>query len=178
MAPKKTPLQLTAAEALGHFELHLTRPATYRRKPDSPEWTLELVYAVHNQWRILPDDRIYNLIVDALGQLAAGTDPDEFAFTPDVYTADLLHWVGSGAGRLERVDAMIREAGPGLTLTQYIMQAQYDEAREVFQSVTDWLTEFIERTACEECGEYRAVHVRTAPNGTDWILCSYCFDEM
>lgn len=134
-------VQELASEAYSCFET-AKRPdgsEFTRVKDGSPEWVTDLVYKAHGG-DFLPDDWRYATIRSALAFIGDdATDPEDeagvFAYTQvDVYTSNLLAWLGSNLKRLAYVDEAVSEYGgePG-GIADQIMLGQYAEAREVYE---------------------------------------------
>ncbi len=108
-----------ALEALGFFETR-ERAADIggglyvAKSDDAPDWVSELVYAVHQDGYLLPDDWHYQVTRDALSYLAnIGDDiPDDVEFSEsavDIYTADLNRWLSETAGAHDYCDEALAE---------------------------------------------------------------------
>lgn len=125
---------------------------------EAPEWAGDFVREAHGT-DMLPDDWRYNCITDALETLADSPDSDpdelehEFADNVDVYSSDLLEWVGSHLERQGYVDEARHEGlvAEDATLDQRIMAGQYQERAEIFRQVVA-AVELFE----DEIGEYLA----------------------
>ncbi len=134
-----------------------------RTRDDAPKWVSDLVHEAHGA--MLPDDWRYDCICEALGAIdEAGADADtddlagefadtddlagEFADGVDVYTSDLLTWLGSHGWRTGYCDDAARELGAeGGTIDQRIMLGQFAERYEVFGLVLEFLRERAEAGA-------------------------------
>jgi hypothetical protein len=145
-----------AAEAYGCFET-ATRPdgSSFARVRDgSPEWVSELVREAHGRDAdgapsFLPDDWRYATIRSALAFIGDdATDPDEDAHVfadsqADVYTGELIAWMGSNLQRVGYVDQAVAEFGfdEERGVVGAIGMGQYLEAREVYELVRGALEE-------------------------------------
>ena len=133
-------LHKIAAEAYACFETATRDNGSefVRIKEGSPEWVTDLVRKAHGD-DFLPDDWRYETIRSALGFIAdEATDPDdgsaEFADTQvDVYTSELIAWMGSNLRRVGYVNEAAEEYGSGVTeIERMMMWGQYAEAEEVY----------------------------------------------
>lgn len=108
-----------ALEALEFFEVR-ERAADIggglfvAKRDDAPEWVQELMYAIHQDGYLLPDDWHYQVTRDALSYLAnIGDDiPDDVEFSEsavDIYTADLNRWLSETAGAHDYCDEALAE---------------------------------------------------------------------
>ena len=116
----------------------------WRLKEDRPWWAADFIREAHGT-EMMPDDYRYRLVLEALEVLAEQPDADpdeladEFAGNTDVYSRDLLAWVGSHPSRALYVD---EAQGDGLvsadaTLDERLAVGQYVERREVFMAVVE-----------------------------------------
>ena len=143
-------LHKIAAEAYACFETATRDNGSefVRVKEGSPEWVTDLVRKAHGD-DFLPDDWRYETIRSALGFIAdeatdksaptSDRDPDdasaEFADSQvDVYTSELIAWMGSNLRRVGYVDEAVEEYGGELAgdIVRQIMLGQYAEAEEVY----------------------------------------------
>lgn len=153
MTRTRTLLQAKAEEALSYFE-QTTRSGQEEKiwvmKDGRPEWVREMVYEVHDQGAILPDDYKFAFIVASLDGIIEADDPEEADFEPDVYTNDLYDWLTSHLNRAAYVDEAVKEFGgePGGIVDQ-IMLGQVAEKREVY----DIVLKSLQRQVEEESGE-------------------------
>ncbi len=144
-----------AQEAYASFERAERADGTpfTRTRDNAPEWVSDLVREAHGG--MLPDDWRYETIREACGAIdEAGADADtddlqhEFADGVDVYTSDLLAWLGSHGGRQGYCDDAARELGAeDDTIDQRIMLGQFAERYEVFDLVLEFLRERAEAGA-------------------------------
>ena len=119
--------------------------------------TQELVAATHEDRNMAPDDYRYEWTVDALDAIAEAIEYDqdledrEFEIEPDVYTHDLVKWLGSSAWRYsycnEALSALGSNDGGFVGLMMY---GQEMEKREVYRAVLEFLTERAEELEDEE----------------------------
>jgi hypothetical protein len=116
-------------------------------KDERPDWVHDAVRAAHGD--TLPDDYIYSWAQDAFAAIgnAEGSNLDdvasEFAESVDVYTGDLMRWIGSHAGRAIYADETLVEHKPD-TLSDLLMIAQARERRELFNSIAQSLADHID----------------------------------
>lgn len=108
-------------------------------KDGTPDWVTDVIYAAHGE--MLPDDRTYSLVQDALELIANGASEDsdhEFADSAvDVYTSDRFAWLASNLNRQSYVDEA-RESGladPDSDIADLIGAGQYVEAQTVYAAV-------------------------------------------
>lgn len=143
-----TPLQAKAEEALSYFE-HKQRPGDpektfWSMKDSRPEWIKDMVYQVHDNGAILPDDYKFAFVVASLDRIMDYDDPDEASdeIEADVYTSDLYDWLSSNLNRAAYVDEAVKDFGgePGGIVDQ-IMLGQAAEKREVYWTVLNFLLE-------------------------------------
>ncbi|MCA1740284.1 MAG: hypothetical protein LC740_16095, partial [Actinobacteria bacterium] len=105
---------------------------------------MELVAAVHDDRAMLPDDYRYEWTVQSLERIAETDDPEEAAYEieADVYTADLVRWLGSHARRPGYVDEATSELGHSeLGIMGDVMAGQALEKQEVYRAVLAFLGE-------------------------------------
>jgi hypothetical protein len=111
-------------------------------KKDRPDWVINLVCEAHDKGSVLPDDFIYEYVVDALDYLSdADNDPDDYDPESDIYNGDLLKWLASSLARADYVDVVRRESGDDYDLMQLIGLGQAQEKRDVYEAVLTWLQE-------------------------------------
>ncbi len=141
-----------AQEAYASFEVAVRADASgtnyTRPRDDAPKWVSDLVHEAHGN--MMPDDWRYETIREACGAIdEAGADADtddlagEFADGVDVYTSDLLTWLGSHAQRQWYCDDAAEELitlDPD-TIDRRIMLGQYAERLELFGLVLEFLRE-------------------------------------
>lgn len=136
-----------ALEALGFFETR-DRAADIggglyvAKSDDAPDWVSELVYAIHQDGYLVPDDWHYRTLRDALSYLAndVGDDmPDDVEFAEsvtDVYTADLNSWLSETAGAHDYCDEALAEfwgdAHAGRSLSEQIRAGQLLAAMRIY----------------------------------------------
>ena len=128
-----------AEEARECFVPHKTRPGTYVRTDDCPQWVENLVFDAHEEEsgdHMLPDDWRYRFIVDALDiivdQCVRDFD-DDFIIEPDYENHVLIQWLGSHGYRPGYCDT-VYEVAPKNTM-ELIAAGQMVEREEVFVSV-------------------------------------------
>lgn len=117
----------------------------YCAKDDVPEYVSDLCYDVHGG--MLPDDYIYQFLVEALEYIDDNLDPladslDDIdvydACDPDCMNSDLLRWVSSNLTRMYYCDEVLKEYQLD-QLAHVLMQAQQNERVEVMQDVIKWI---------------------------------------
>ena len=111
----------TAKEALQYFTRDTRNDKTefWATTNDAPGWVKDLCYAAHKVDDVLPNDFIYEYIVDALDLIAEADgaeryseiEEDIFSIEGDIYNADLLRWVASNLTFSAYVDQAIEEYG-------------------------------------------------------------------
>lgn len=109
----------------------------------------ELVFAVHDEGRILPDDYLYRYTVESLQILSEndGSDLDELeheAIEVDESFADLTDWLKNAPMSIHWVDYMRGEAGPGRSILDDLSAGQWAQRRDVFHAVVRWLEQTLE----------------------------------
>lgn len=145
-------IEALAAEALRHFILGTRDSGAqfWKIGDEAPAWlagepsdrSTSLIWAAHDNGDVMPDDYRYAYTRDALTAIAEG-DTDGDAIEADIYTADRLRWLASGAGRLALCDEAIEDYGPPTpdTLEERIGMGQLLEKRRVFDAVRAFLEE-------------------------------------
>lgn len=129
--PITTPtVETLASDALLHMDRHADGRWFVSCK--APEWISDMCRDAHGDF--LPDDHRYAFIVEALRDLENGCGED-FSPEADIFTHELLKWVASNLNRVGYVDEAIENYGPFKTLVDSLQAAQYEERREVYQSV-------------------------------------------
>lgn len=141
-------MQITsmAREGAEAFEA-ATRPdgmTFYRVKDGAPEWIMDLLHRVHDDRNILPDDTLYKLTYEALDwiRIDDSAEPDDAAFADscvDVYTSELIAWLGAGP-HVTWADEATETYGPS-DILQTISRGQYLQAAHVFGVVVGFLQE-------------------------------------
>lgn len=136
-----TTLQERAIEARKHFEL-AERPSGTKfwraKSTDKPKWIQDLCREAHGD--MLPDDQRYRFIVDAL-DLLSENDSEEAAselIESDIYTSDLIEWLGSHLDRLGYCDEAITDMG-AKDMSSALSGGQYLERCEVLSLVAQGL---------------------------------------
>ena len=138
-------IQTLATEVAQQFET-ATRPDGTRyvcRKNEhrAEDWIQDMIRAAHGD--MLPDDYVYQYASDALDAIAEGDEDGEYSILePDVYTRDLLNWVGSDLNRVAYVDEAISEGAE--TLFDALTRGQLDEKQMVFDTVKQALLDRID----------------------------------
>jgi hypothetical protein len=152
-------LMTAAQQAADAFETATREDETryVRLKDDAPSWIGEAVQAAHGDF--LPDDWRYAYIAESFRLIAdAGEDEDldelanQFADDADVYTGNLLGWLGSNLRRVGYVDEARDEYGAASfeSVAQEIAAGQAAERREVFAAIRQAVEEQATRQgSCE-----------------------------
>lgn len=115
------------------------RPNIVVTRDNSPEWVTDIIYSAHDG--MLPDDRTYALVQDALELIADGASEDsdhEFADAAvDIYTHDRYEWLSSNLNRSSYVDEARSEGliSPDAEIAEQIGAGQYVEATRVYAAV-------------------------------------------
>jgi hypothetical protein len=111
-----------------------------------PTWLYDMMRFIHEDGNWFSDDYKYEFAVDALNHLIDGMDPEEPELEADVYTSDLLKWLGSHRERLGIVDEAVKEYGwdPKGGIESAISLGQWHEKESVFRSVVSALEERLE----------------------------------
>lgn len=151
-------IQELASRAASFFEVRERPPVRqgdeparfYTLKDRFPIWVRELVHKAHGD--MAPDDFKYETVSDVLDRLADGQDPDECDLEPDVYTHDLLQWLGSNLNRPGYVDESVEQFGHaesgrgshGGGIVGDIAQGQWYEKDEIWRLVVEALNERLE----------------------------------
>jgi len=111
-----------------------------------PSWVRDMLFHIHDDGDIFPDDYKYEYVVDFLDLLSDGVDPEEPQLEPDPYTHDLLKWLGSHSVRIGYVDEAAEDFGHSANggVVGDIMQGQVREKEEVFNLVVEALKDRLE----------------------------------
>lgn len=149
MTTTQTKLQKLAGEVSAMFQQKKrdTGAEFWTVKDGSPKWVTDMCREAHGD--MLPDDYKYEFIVGALDALSNYEDPDdiESEIEPDPYTHDLYKWLASNLTRAYYVDEAVKNLGHSEQgIVGDIGCGQYDEKREVFAIVRD----FLERRIADE----------------------------
>lgn len=122
--------------------------STYKRKDDADPDLQELCYAAHGD--MMPDDYVYNYIVDALGMIADSSTDElqdlDGEIESDIYNSDLLKWLSSNLTRASYIDSYVEEFSIQSTdfdLYLAIGGGQRQEKMEVFNSVLSSLIKLV-----------------------------------
>lgn len=105
-----------------------------------PTWVQEMVYKAHENMGA--DDYKYEFVVKTLDELSEGADPEEGKdnLEADIYTADLLQWLGSHLERTGFVDEIVEQIGHSQSgIVGDIMYGQIQEKHQVWDSVVQSL---------------------------------------
>jgi hypothetical protein len=128
----------------------------YCMKENRPEELHDLVYEIHNNYDLLPNDWIYEVICEAFEAVTDGTE----YLDADVYTNDLLEWSKNGYAQSEIAEA-IEEFDKGYKdLSGLISYAQSNVKNYILSVVTVFLEdrlEEIEESELEEIEDSEAV---------------------
>lgn len=128
----------------------------YHLADDSPEWMTGAIHACHGE--MMPDDWRYSMIRNVAYGLAdtqAVDDPNELSDLSheildglvSIYNADRLNWVSSNLSRAYYVNDAVDNLGGGgeFDLFEALGWGMYEEYREVWESLVEFLTEETER---------------------------------
>lgn len=106
------------------------------QKDNAPEWLNDLCHDAHGS--LLPDDFIYSVIEDALDAIIDNDgDTDSVELEADIYTRDLLDWLGSHSSRVAYCDKAAEEFGAEFDgdIIWQIQMGQHLEKREILENV-------------------------------------------
>ena len=86
---------------------------------EAPEWVKNLCHTAHKVDDVMPNDYVYEYIVDALDLIGEMEGADRlsefeesiFEIEGDIYNADLLQWVASNLSFSSYVDEAMNEYG-------------------------------------------------------------------
>jgi hypothetical protein len=161
------------------FEVARREPETadghYWRVREERESELHgLVYRVHDDGDILPDDYRYAYLAESLDAISEATDSsdasdvaNEFANDGvDVYTSALDAWRTSSGNRRAATDEALVECAE--TIDQATMRAQAGERSEVFAIVLDHIGELCDAQLEEWEAEARELGVDAAKCAASW----------
>lgn len=159
-----------AKEARSYFTL---RPGTEERPKfwscgkDAPDWVMDFVRAAHDNSNILPDDTIYEEVVDALDAIldadedAEADDLDEtrteFADGGSVYNYDMAQWFASHTSRGTLVDEAVKEFGYPGDIFKAIGYGMYREREMVWDAVVAGLEDRLESLGESGLDEWLAI---------------------
>ncbi len=114
--------------------------STYKRKDDADPKLQELCRVAHGD--MMPDDYVYNYIVDALSLIADSSINElkdlDIEIESNIYTFDLLKWLYSNLNRANYVNSYVKEfsiESKDFDLHEVIAGGQIEEKREIFNSV-------------------------------------------
>lgn len=115
-----------------------------RLQDDRPGVLHDLVYKVHKQLDMLPDDFMYATIEEAIDAIAEDgyVELSDFNIVPDSEDSELLAWVGS-QGRVSYVDEVLYELGimGNCMFTALLQAGQIREKEEIYRLVLQGLQE-------------------------------------
>lgn len=105
-------------------------------KSDAPKWMQNIVFESHNAFDLLPNDRIYTLIANALDAIVEGLDDIEFAdYAVSVYNHDRTSWLAENQANVSLVDQAVEEYGNPGSVIEAIGYGQNLQAAIVFNTV-------------------------------------------
>lgn len=112
-------------------------------KDGCPQWVITVVREAHDAF--LPDSWRYVFIYEALQALVEKEGDEEAALDyylsdDEIYTSNLIDWVGSNLQRVGYCDDALEMNGCPQTLIQLLQQGRSMERSEVFSLVFDGLT--------------------------------------
>jgi hypothetical protein len=102
-------LQVQATNVLKAFERKTREDGTNYYTCSNEDIKNNLVKACHDNCHILPNDWIYNTIVDCLDLISDYDDVDSITLEPDCYNNDLFTWFDSYPKAVELFDKVILE---------------------------------------------------------------------
>jgi hypothetical protein len=138
----------------------------YTLKNYRPVWLVDLVRQIHDDSNWLPDDFKYRTIVDVLDMLSEGQDPDELSLEADIYTHDLLQWLGSHNERAGLVDEAVGQMGHSEQgIIGDISMGQWYEKDQIARMIVDALKEQFE---AEGPVEMEDVHEKKQEGPKEW----------
>lgn len=145
-------IRTLAGEALAHFEYRDRYGGSgyWAVKDRAPEWVGNLVWAAHEEGKILPDDFRYLFIVEALEALAEDPDEPEALLQPETYTSQLLKWLEASPSYREGLvgEAVALYGWDGLF--EALRTGHLLEKEEVLQIVREFLEDTIEEEEEED----------------------------
>lgn len=140
------------AEALAWFEQakrESTGETFWRTRDGRPEWLHDAIYAAHDDGELLPDDTVYEYVVDVLDALAEA-DPEshdeisdaahEWAdASMDTSYHDLTAWLHSHPSRVYLCDEAAEEfwSEKDAELWKQIQLGQYLERLRIFEAIAE-----------------------------------------
>lgn len=139
-------IRILAGEALAHFEFRDRYDGSgyWAVKDRAPEWVGNLVWAAHEEGKILPDDSRYLFIVEALEALAENPEEPEGLLVPEIYNSQLLKWLEASpsyrAGRVGEAVSLFGWDG----LFEALQAGHLLEKEEVLAIVREFLENAIE----------------------------------
>jgi len=143
---------ILAVDALSYFEYRKCHDGTkcwavdrcWAVEEDAPEWVHKLAFVAHNEGEMLPEDFRCLFIVEALEALEENPEEPEIICEPDVYTSELLKWLGTYTTyRMGLVDEAVSELGWS-GLFDALRAGQLKEKQEVLALVQAFLLKKIE----------------------------------
>lgn len=155
--PERPPADLVGAELKDIAKFIQKRLTTKRRDSgesyvsatdDTPQWIVNLFHEAHGD--MLPDDYKYEYIQDSIEWIADGNDLESPDIEADVYTEDLIKWLGSHIGtRPNYVDEAVAQFGghSDQGIVGDIMMGQAMEKDEVYHIVLQGLQKIQEGSA-------------------------------
>lgn len=128
----------------------------YHLKDNAPQCVKDLVYKAHKIDDVLPNDYIYEFIVEALQLFTESgavrmseLEEDINEIEPDVYNADLLRWVSDNLAFSAWVDEALSEYG-AKDLFQALQIGQQLQRQAIARSVLDSIIAIIEEGSPKE----------------------------
>jgi len=144
-----TTVQTLANDALECFETS-TRPdgsEFVRVKDGSPDWLHDLCLAAHENGQVLPDDKRYSMIENALSVISnADEDINDAIYSEEApsYTSELTTWLDSAPFRVSFLTDALTEYGDIKDGFQLLALAWTLEFQEVANSVLAFLESRLE----------------------------------
>jgi hypothetical protein len=119
----------------------------WKTKDERPQELHDLIMEAHGD--MMPDDYRYEFIESSLSIIAESEDPDESIDqvdeSVDIYTHELIDWLGSRTDRYGFVDEAVEDMGHGDSITDDITRGQMKEREEVHSSVLQSLRKILEQ---------------------------------
>lgn len=131
-----------AAQALASFLTIQTRNNGDRfvcKTDDAPDWVADLIRTVHGD--LFPDDWTYQTISECADAIAEGSEQEPDA---DIYTRDLIKWLGSYPDALGACDEATEEYGAQDSIDATMRQGQQYAISRIYLEVSAALEAYAE----------------------------------
>jgi hypothetical protein len=109
-----------------------------KQREHAPDWVDQVCREAHGD--MLPDDYRYSFIQEALEAIVNSDSLDDAEIEADIYTHDLINWLGSTNSRYCYVDDARSEFGHADSVIDEIRQGQLMEKREVLDTIINELS--------------------------------------